>query len=113
MKQTLCWTCLRATNKPGLGCSWSRQDGMPVKGWNARPTTINCHDNSGWNGGSYHVKECPLYLADGKKDETGCRVYVQQGEEKLTVREMAEKAGISEFTVRKRIKRGIYETASV
>ncbi len=48
-----------------------------------------------------------------KKDETGCKVYVQQGEEKLTVREMAEKAGISEFTVRKRIKRGIYETASV
>lgn len=46
---------------------------MPVKGWNARPTTINCHDNSGWDGGSYHVKECPLYLADGKKDETGCR----------------------------------------
>lgn len=86
---------------------------MPVKGWNARPTTINFHDNSGWDGGSYHVRECPLYLADGKKDETGCRVYVQQGEEKLTVREMAEKAGISEFTVRKRIKRGIYETASV
>lgn len=54
-----------------------------------------------------------LYLADGKKDETGCKVYVQQGGEKLTVREMAEKAGISEFTVRKRIKRGIYETASV
>lgn len=75
MKQTLCWTCRRATNKPGLGCSWSRQDGIPVKGWNARPTTINCRDNSGWDGGSYHVKECPLYLADGKKDETGCRVY--------------------------------------
>lgn len=55
----------------------------------------------------------PVIPGGWKKDETGCRVYVQQGEEKLTVREMAEKAGISEFTVRKRIKRGIYETASV
>lgn len=110
MKQTLCWTCLRATNKPGLGCSWSRQDGIPVENWNAEDTEIQYRDRVME---SYNVRQRPLYLADGKKDETGCRVYVQQGEEKLTVKEMAEKAGISEFTVRKRIKRGIYETASV
>ena len=45
--------------------------------------------------------------------EKAVETYVQQGEEKLTVMEMAEKAGRSEVKVRKRIKRGIYETASV
>lgn len=55
---------MRATNKPGLGCSWSRQDGIPVENWNAEDTEIQYRDRVME---SYNVRQCPLYLPDGKR----------------------------------------------
>lgn len=111
MGQTLCWTCQGAANKPGLGCSWSRRNWKPVEGWDAEPTTVNC---DGRSTRSYNVRHCPLYLSDGKEDLPEYKkLYVWYKGKKMTVREVAKAEKITEWTVRKRIKKGIYEAASV
>lgn len=47
----LCWNCQKAV----CGCSWSRNF-APVPGWTATKTEF-----------SYHIKECPEFVADRKR----------------------------------------------
>ena len=51
---TLCWCCSKATG----GCSWSDHL-KPVKGWTAKPTTINSR-----TGDSYMIYACPEFKQD-------------------------------------------------
>lgn len=59
-KETLCWTCRNCTR-----CSWA--DGIPVKGWTAKPTIVHDHDGD-FN--SYLVEECPQFKEDAKRQVT-------------------------------------------
>lgn len=52
--KTLCWNCANATD--GRKCEWAR-DGIPVKGWEAYPTTNFYFD-------SYCVLSCPKFVSD-------------------------------------------------
>lgn len=63
MNITICWTCKRAL--PKRGCSWC-DSFKPVKGWDAKPTL---HSDAGVKICSYCVKNCPLYIPDGKRAE--------------------------------------------
>ena len=59
MNKQPCWSC---QNYAG-GCSWSRKNPKPVKGWKAVPTTRY----QGTNGimHSYEILYCPEYISDG------------------------------------------------
>ena len=58
-KETLCWTCQKAT----CGCSWSRSF-IPVEGWKAEETKISGVNTSPVITKSYRVIECPEYIED-------------------------------------------------
>lgn len=49
-----CWTCAKACGKNGKWCSWSR-DLIPVKGWEAVPSTVRKKEKS------YRILYCPEY----------------------------------------------------
>lgn len=54
-----CWSC----KKYAGGCSWSRKNPEPVKGWKAVPT-VKCQGN--WFPiHSYEILYCPEYISDG------------------------------------------------
>jgi hypothetical protein len=57
---TLCWHCKNAVpNRYGTrGCSWSIHK-VPVKGWDAEPTTLRFYE--GHTIKSYKVKSCPNF----------------------------------------------------
>lgn len=55
-KEQLCWTCQRACG----GCPWSRSL-TPVEGWTVTPSSIK---TTGREEPTYHIEECPLYIAD-------------------------------------------------
>lgn len=64
--QTLCWRCRRATNAPGMGCSWSRRtDPEPVEGWEARETTLKGSDY--YHGKNYDIPAEKVWKAIGQK----------------------------------------------
>lgn len=112
--QTLCWRCQRATNAPGMGCSWSRRtDPEPVEGWEARETTLKGSDY--YHGKnyttiiqSYVIRACPLFLPDGKSEPP--RIYrkwiVEVDGEWLTTQETRERLGIDRHEIYKLIERG-------
>ena len=55
---TICWTCMRAVPNGKVECSWAK-DLIPVRGWVA--------EKSKTLGGSYSVRECPLYKEDKER----------------------------------------------
>ena len=103
--QTLCWRCRRATNAPGMGCSWSRRaDPEPVEGWEARETTLkgsNYYHGKNYTTiiQSYVIRACPLFLPDEKNEPP--RIYrkwiVEVDGEWLTTQETRERLGIDSF----------------
>lgn len=111
--QTLCWSCQRATNSPELGCPWSRINGTPVDGWTATKTIIRNPKKERRGTASYVVRECPLFLRDGK-EQPACFYYKikHQGEE-YTIAQMAEREGVSVAVIRGRVKKGCYEALRV
>lgn len=67
---SLCWKCQHAVpNREGTrGCSWSRES-KPVEGWDAEPTTMKGgRDYGALIVHSFHVKACPQFLADEKRE---------------------------------------------
>ena len=111
--QTLCWRCQRATNAPGMGCSWSRQvNPEPVEGWEADPTSMpgNHYYYKGMavKVQSYAVHSCPLFLPDEKNEPP--RIYrkwiVEVDGEWLTTQETRERLGIDRHEIYKLIERG-------
>lgn len=62
-KQTLCWSCGRATGRPDITCSWARHgDYSPVEDWDATPTTLSTPPVN-----SFIVHACPLFLPEPKR----------------------------------------------
>lgn len=61
-KQTLCWTCQRATG--GHGCSWADRL-LPVDGWQAEQRDT---ESISRHGASYIVCSCPLYQEDDPRE---------------------------------------------
>lgn len=112
--QTLCWRCRRATNAPGMGCSWSRHaDPEPVEGWEARETTLKSSDyyrgkNYTTIIQSYVIRACPLFLPDGKSEPPRIRKkwIVEVDGEWLTTPEARERLGIDRHEIYKLIERG-------
>lgn len=112
--QTLCWRCRRATNAPGMGCSWSRRaDPEPVEGWEARETTLKGSDY--YHGKnyttiiqSYVIRTCPLFLPDNKTEthSTNKRWIVEMDGEWVTTREARERLGIKKDRIYKLIEQG-------
>lgn len=112
--QTLCWRCRRATNAPGMGCSWSRHaDPEPVEGWEARETTLKSSDY--YHGKnyttiiqSYVIRACPLFLPDGKSEPPRIQKkwIVEVDGEWLTTHETRERLGIDRHEIYKLIERG-------
>lgn len=112
--QTLCWRCRRATNAPGMGCSWSRRtDPEPVEGWEARETTLKGSDY--YHGKnyttiiqSYVIRACPLFLPDNKTEthSTNKRWIVEMDGEWVTTREARERLGIKKDRIYKLIEQG-------
>lgn len=92
--QTLCWRCRRATNAPGMGCSWSRRaDPEPVEGWEARETTLKGSDY--YHGKnyttiiqSYVIRTCPLFYRTRKR----AAAYIQEVDSR-SGRRVADNAG--------------------
>ena len=126
-KQTLCWSCGRATNAPGIGCSWSQyRDYRPVDGWDA---TLTINDNNIFeNRRSYIVHACPLFLPEPERrvcfgegeptslDKQGRwanrkRRYVEHDGKWYTVYELAHLAGKYPDRIYKRIRKGVLNSA--
>lgn len=68
-KDTICWSCKRATNPDGCTCPWA-QDGIPVPGWEAEKGYVFQIPVDGTDkritSQSYTVLNCPLYIRDNK-----------------------------------------------
>ncbi len=106
MADTLCWSCKRAL----CGCSWSKYF-IPVKGWKAKKTKINCGPQGYTD--SYKVIACPEYLKDNPQVVKGqavqrqryatvsvkskCRAILVNAD--LTQRELAKRLGVSSSTI--------------
>lgn len=111
--QTLCWRCRRATNAPGMGCSWSRcADPEPVEGWEARETSLkdsHCYrGNNRLTIRSYIVRTCPLFLPDRKSEPPRIhkRWMIEMDGEWLTTPEVRERLGVDRRKIYKLIEHG-------
>ena len=111
--QTLCWRCQRATNAPGMGCSWSRQvNPEPVEGWEADPTSMagNHYYYKGMalEVQSYVVRSCPLFVADaGNRPLTECKSWlIEIDGEWLTTRETRKRLGLARNKIYALINKG-------
>ena len=112
--QTLCWRCQRATNAPGMGCSWSRRaDPEPVEGWEARETTLKGSDY--YHGKnyttiiqSYVIRACPLFVADaGDGPPTEYKSWlIEIDGEWLTTRETRKRLGLTRKQIYALINKG-------
>lgn len=62
---TKCFTCRNSCPNPkeGLGCEWSMFL-IPVPGWDAERSDLLNSVRGGDPVESYHVRECPKYIAD-------------------------------------------------
>ena len=62
---TLCWNC---KNTNGTVCPWF-EDFTPVKGWTAKPTLLNCPNNSNDDRvvRSFKVIACPLFEPESER----------------------------------------------
>lgn len=108
MSDTLCWSCQRATNKPGMGCSWSRKENpKPVDGWDATPTVLK-HSGYKYSTESFIVHTCPEFLPDKKGISHGriCTYYTYRGKT-MSIWKWSKVAGISHSTLRARIRKGM------
>lgn len=85
-QDTICWNCRYATGtqlpktlvltskKTGAkrqfpGCPWATES-VAVPGWKAEKTDIKNPEAFGGNQESYVVHECPLFVDDGRKEDT-------------------------------------------
>lgn len=110
-RYTLCWRCRRATNAPGLGCSWSRRvNPEPVAGWDARPTRIK--NSRGACGDaldeSYIVFACPEFLddADDRPLTDAKARFVEVDGQWLTTGQACKRLGVTRSSIYGRIERG-------
>lgn len=103
---TLCWSCQRATNKPGFGCSWSRNENpKPVDGWSATQTWLKfCGEITE----SFIVHKCPEFLPDKVRKTYECnRVYYTYKGRTMTLGKWSRVSGININTLRHRIRNGM------
>ena len=68
MSNTICDTCANGPNE----CSWMR-DGIPVEGWEAKPTrylSSTCRKYKYYMD-SFEILTCPKYVAEKRSERKG------------------------------------------
>ena len=67
-----CWDCIHAVPGRTSGCEWS-EEGKPVEGWKARPTTIKASKRAIVDEyPSFQIDDCPKF----EKGKTGAEALI-------------------------------------